>query len=379
VGWDRIFALATRVTAQHNVNVGSNINTAPAVVNDPDLDFGFILVSDYAHHRVVKCWSNTTCADFIQKGSGGLKNPMGLDFGHHDNGRGRNTGWDDSDKLYVASEGTKEIILYNAQDGVLKKSPFCRVPGTPRAVKYFQQSIYVAEYHKHRIVRYNARTGAPQGVFTSGGPTLFRPMDIEFDPFGQQGMGGNLYVASQNSIFQYERHSGAFINQWSKDLRLNSISGISFRRNDPTNHNIFVTGPYMGKVFVELKERNCTQAVGGTYCPDTTQATGEYVKRQYDEYLQNPFGIIAHPVPKKKGTMVTGPRHEVFVCSKDEIRRYDGNTGEFISVYAQMDGMDCTYMHFNQHDQPDCYGASCPVQTCVQCGNLNTVNANKQN
>jgi len=303
----------------------------------------------------------------------------GLDFGHHDNGRAQQTGWDDRDKLYVASEGTSSIILYNAANGILKKSPFCNVPGTPRAVKYFRQSIYVTSYHKHAVYRFNARTGAPQGKFTHGGPTLFRPMDLEFDPFGVEGLGGNLYVASQTSVYQFERHSGAFINQWSKDLRLNSVSGISFRRNDPTNKNLFVTGPYMGKVWVELKERNCTQAVGGTYCPDTTQATGEYVKRQEDEYLKAPIGVVAHSVPKKLGTMVVGPRFELFVCDKDEIRRYDGNTGEFISVYARYDGMDCTFLHFNQLDQPDCYGSSCPVQTCNQCGNLNTINSNKHN
>jgi hypothetical protein len=96
----------------------------------------------------------------------------------------------------------------------------------------------------------------------------------------------------------------------------------------------------MGKVWVELKERNCTEAVGGTFCPDTTQATGEYVKRQEDEYLKAPVGVVAHSVPKKLGTMVVGPRFELFVADKDEIRRYDGNTGEFISVYARYDGMD---------------------------------------
>merc|ERR1712178_183031 len=126
-----------------NVNVGSNINTAPVVVNDPLLDFGSLYACDYAMHRVVECFYNGTCRDFVQKGSGGLKFPWGLDFGHHDNGRGQNTGWDDRDKLYVASEGTSSIILYNAANGILKKSPFCNVPGTPRAVKYFRQSIYV--------------------------------------------------------------------------------------------------------------------------------------------------------------------------------------------------------------------------------------------
>merc|ERR1712100_181345 len=323
--------------ADWNVNVGSNINSAPVVVNDPLLDFGAVYVSDYAQHRVCECFYNGTCRDFVQKGSGGLKWPWGLEFGHHDNGRGQNTGWDDRDKMYVASEGTNSIILYNAANGVLKKSPFANVPGSPRGVKYFRQSIYVASYHKHAVYRFNARTGAPQGKFTHAGPTLFRPLDLEFDPFGRDGLGGNLYVSSQNSVFQYERHSGSFINQWSKDLRLNSVAGISFRRNDPTNKNLFVTGPYMGKVWV------------------------------------------AHSVPKKLGTMVVGPRQELFVADKDEIRRYDGNTGEFISVYARYDGMDATFMHFNQLDQPDCYGASCPVQTCSQCANLNTMNQNKHN
>jgi len=308
-----VVLLAGVATADWNVNTGSNINTAPSVVNDPLLDFGSLYVCDYAQHRVVECFYNGTCRDFVQKGSGGLKWPWGIDFGHHDNGRAQNTGWDDRDKMYVASEGTSSIILYNAANGILKKSPFANVPGTPRAVKYFRQSIYVTSYHKHTVFRFNARTGSPQGKFAHGGPTLFRPMDLEFDPFGRQGLGGNLYVASQTSVYQYERHSGAFINQWSKDLRLNSVSGISFRRNDPTNKNMFVTGPYMGKVWVELKERNCTQAVGGTYCPDTTQATGEYVKRQEDEYLKAPVGIIAHSVPKKLGTMVVGPRFRT-VC-----------------------------------------------------------------
>jgi hypothetical protein len=107
-------------------------------VNDPLLDFGALYVNDYAQHRVVECFYNGTCRDFVQKGSGGLKWPWGLDFGHHDNGRAQNTGWDDRDKLYVASEGTSSIILYNAANGILKKSPFCNVPGTPRGVKYFR-------------------------------------------------------------------------------------------------------------------------------------------------------------------------------------------------------------------------------------------------
>ena len=238
--------------------------------------------------------------------------------------------------------------MYNAANGILKKSPFANVPGTPRAVKYFRccalpppepcsslcrQSIFVTSYHKHTVYRFNARTGSPQGKFTHGGPTLFRPMDLEFDPFGRQGLGGNLYVArcvviaaaaaaaaavvnpcsfrvaagrastntkgtlahsltNGNSMFFWRANAVVFdvfaivyLNKLavgfdqrcfdqrcssliqclcnrSKDLRLNSVSGISFRRNDPTNKNMFVTGPYMGKVWVELKERNCTQAVG---------------------------------------------------------------------------------------------------------------------
>ena len=390
---------------------------------DPDLTA--VYVNDYAQHRVVECFYNGTCRDFVQKGSGGLKWPWcvlrlcTLSFTTttltpavtalpgvltsvttitvvaktlagmtvtNSMLPARVPIGESSAVLAVVFLASlifcppfRSIILYNAANGVLKKSPFAIVPGSPRGVKYFRQSIYVASYHNHAIYRFNARTGAPQGKFTHGGPTLFRPLDLEFDPFGRDGLGGNLYVSSQNSVFQYERHSGSFINQWSKDLRLNSVAGISFRRNDPTNKNMFVTGPYMGKVWVELKERNCTEAVGGTYCPDNTQATGEYVKRQEDEYLKAPVGVVAHPVPKKLGTMVVGARQELFVADKDEIRRYDGNTGEFISVYARYDGMDATFMHFNQLDQQDCYGASCPVQTCNQCAILNTINSNKQN
>merc|ERR1711966_61460 len=99
-----VIAFAARVNGDWNVNVGSNINTAPVVVNDPLLDFGALYVNDYAQHRVVECFYNGTCRDFVQKGSGGLKWPWGLDFGHHDNGRAQNSGWDDRDKLYVASE-----------------------------------------------------------------------------------------------------------------------------------------------------------------------------------------------------------------------------------------------------------------------------------
>jgi hypothetical protein len=85
-------------------------------------------------------------------------------------------------------------------------------------------------------------------------------------------------------------------------------------------------------------------------------------------------------VPKTLGSRVVGPRFEVFVADKDEIRRYDGNTGEFISVYARYDGMDATYMHFNQGDQPDCYGSSCPSpNTCHQCAGLSTINNGKHN
>merc|ERR1711981_1259348 len=126
-----LFIYAQLGLGDWNVNVGSNINSAPVVVNDPLLDYGAVYVSDYAQHRVVECFYNGTCRDFVQKGSGGLKWPWGLEFGHHDNGRAQNTGWDDRDKMYVASEGTNSIILYNAANGVLKKSPFANVPGSP--------------------------------------------------------------------------------------------------------------------------------------------------------------------------------------------------------------------------------------------------------
>merc|ERR1712166_1732283 len=106
LGCTIVFA-ARQVSANNwNVNVGSNINTAPSVVNDPLLDFGTLYVNDYAQHRVVECFYNGTCKDFVQKGSGGLKWPWGIDFGHHDDLRGQSTQWDDRDKLYVASEGT---------------------------------------------------------------------------------------------------------------------------------------------------------------------------------------------------------------------------------------------------------------------------------
>ena len=58
------------------------------------------------------------------------------------------------------------IILYNSADGILVKSPFAVVPGSPRAVKYFRQSIFVTSYHKHTVYRFDARTGSPQGKFT---------------------------------------------------------------------------------------------------------------------------------------------------------------------------------------------------------------------
>merc|ERR1719473_326170 len=64
-----IIAFAARVSGDWNVNVGSNINTAPSVVNDPLLDFGALYVNDYAQHRVVECFYNGTCRDFVQKGA----------------------------------------------------------------------------------------------------------------------------------------------------------------------------------------------------------------------------------------------------------------------------------------------------------------------
>ena len=67
--------VANATGAGWSSNVGSNINTAPSVVNDPLLDFGSLYVCDYAQHRVVECFYNGTCRDFVQKGSGGLKWP----------------------------------------------------------------------------------------------------------------------------------------------------------------------------------------------------------------------------------------------------------------------------------------------------------------
>merc|ERR1711988_1748619 len=62
-----VAGLASLAKADWNVNVGSNINTAPVVVNDPLLDFGSLYACDYAMHRVVECFYNGTCRDLCRR------------------------------------------------------------------------------------------------------------------------------------------------------------------------------------------------------------------------------------------------------------------------------------------------------------------------
>eukprot|EP00656_Telonema_subtile_P018390 TRINITY_DN1992_c0_g1_i3.p1 TRINITY_DN1992_c0_g1~~TRINITY_DN1992_c0_g1_i3.p1 ORF type:complete len:436 (+),score=102.24 TRINITY_DN1992_c0_g1_i3:122-1429(+) len=281
----------------------------------------YIFVSDFLNDRVLRFdFATKAFVDvFVQKGSGGLRGPWGIAFNKYDDPAQPRT-------FYVSSEGTSSVLQYDACDGSFVKT-FANVPGQPRGMKFHllpsshtpprqQKMLLVASAYGDSILKYNALTGSPLGTYATGIDT---PYDLVIGPqsTGVARDPEDIFVTSEHAdaVIQFQNTTGAFKAKFT-DKKVNYANGLVFGTHEQTS-NLYVTGPYAGKVIVKFDQNN-----------------GTYIEHFEDKALEYPLGMVYHD-------------RTLYVIDKNTIRTYDAETGEFLEVWSAHDGLMGSYLLFH--------------------------------
>jgi len=316
--------------------------------------FPTMFVSDFKTSSVLRYNADTGAFFdvFVQPRSGGLDGPWGLAFGLDHN-------------FYVASERTNSVLVYDGSTGAFLKK-FCTVKGQPRSLVFHYWDLYVVSAYGDKVYRYNGYTGSPRGVYIEGGG-LDHPWGLIFNKYsndtyvtseykdhvfrykqptwglyggyGQPSTNGGIHVTGaydpatqttnpqgmgiSNGLGEEITHNsqqlklgvnvwkGRFDKVWT-NTRVNYANGLDF-----TVDSLYVTGPYSGKAIVRFN-----------------RTTGEYMHHFEDEYLNYPVDIKEF-------------RDYLYVCSEDQVRKYNRLNGEFIKTHSQTDGLLGSFLLFH--------------------------------
>merc|ERR1712054_706486 len=316
--------------------------------------FPTMFVSDFKTSSVLRYNADTGAFFdvFVQPRSGGLDGPWGLAFGLDHN-------------FYVASERTNSVLVYDGSTGAFLKK-FCTVKGQPRSMVFHYWDLYVVSAYGDKVYRYNGHTGSPRGIYIEGGG-LDHPWGIIFDKYtndtyvtseykdhvfrykqptwgiyggyGSPSTNGGIHVTGSydpatqstnpqgmgisNGLGEEITHNaqqlklgvnvwkGRFDKVWT-NTRVNYANGLDF-----TVDSLYVTGPYSGKAIVRFN-----------------RTTGEYMHHFEDEYLNYPVDIKEF-------------RDYLYVCSEDQVRKYNRLNGEFIKTHSQTDGLLSSFLLFH--------------------------------
>merc|ERR1711988_1058662 len=328
--------------------------TTATVINATFTFFPTMFVSDFKTSAVLRYNADTGAFFdvFVQPRSGGLDGPWGLAFGLDHN-------------FYVSSERTSSVLVYDGSTGAFLKK-FCTVKGQPRSLVFHYWDLYVVSAYSDKIYRYNGYTGSPRGVYLEGGG-LDHPWGIIFDKFtndtyvtseykdhvfrykqptwglyggyGSPSTNGGIHVVGaydpatqatnpqgmgiSNGLGEEITHNAQqlklgvnvlkcrFDKVWT-NTRVNYANGLDF-----TVDSLYVTGPYCGNCIVRFN-----------------RTTGEYMHHFEDEYLNYPVDIKEF-------------RDYLYVCSEDQVRKYNRLNGEFIKTHSQTDGLLASFLLFH--------------------------------
>jgi len=314
------FTTAYRFTVTATNEIGESAKSPASSSITTQHTRKYIFVSDFLNDRVLRFdFATKSFKDvFVQKGSGGLAGPWGHAFNKFDDPTQPRT-------MLVSSEKTKSLIQYDACDGTHIKK-FAHVSGSPRGLKFHtlpsahkpprqQNMVLVASAYTDSIVKYNAMTGSPLGVFATGVDT---PFDLVISPpeLGEGGIRGvsDVFVSSEHgdAVYLFENTTGAFKAKFT-DKKVNYANGLAIGTDDQTTH-LYVTGPYAGKVIVKFDINN-----------------GSYIEHFEDRDMQYALGMFYMD-------------RTIYLCDKHTIKTYDAETGEFLEVWASHPGMMCAYM-----------------------------------
>jgi hypothetical protein len=222
----------------------------------------------------------------------GLSNPVGVAVGLDGN-------------LYVANGLTNQVLRFSSQTGA-PLGVFASGGGLsgPRDLCFGPDGhLYVASGVTHQVLRYNGLTGAFIGIFAQGGG-LNGPVAVRFGP------DGNLYVAGGNSnaIYAFNGVTGAFIKTFATGSGLSNPAYIDFG----PNRDLYVANFNTNQV---LRFNGVTGV------------------------LKSPFASasLTQPVPIK-----FGPDGNLYVGSadQDKVYKYNGTTGALLGSTALGSGLD---------------------------------------
>jgi DNA-binding beta-propeller fold protein YncE len=267
------------------------------------------LLTTHSGDAVARYDDNGTFIDsFVQPGSGGLQEPRGLAVGSDGN-------------LYVvdAYKDLSNILQFNGQTGAFITT-FAMGNGLdhPYSMTFAPAgsaasgSMLVTNQDNSEVSRFNATTGADDGIFIQAGSG-----GLDAPRLGIYGPDGNYYVASRNTnaILRYDGGSGAFIDAF-----------VTPGSGDLSSPIQFLWGPD-GNLYVGSEDNNKVLRYDGT----TGAFTDTFVDGNHSSGggLTKPSGLAFDPLDG-----------DLYVASRDtgQVLRYDGSTGAFLGVFIDTIG-----------------------------------------
>lgn len=107
-----------------------------------------------------------------------------------------------------------------------------------------------------------------------------------------------------------------------------------------------MTGPWAGGVIARFDHTNGTRPGSTPFlffspCGRSARLTwcspaGTYTEHFEDRGMRKPTSMVYH-----------GPEKSLYVTDQNSIRTYDAETGEFLEVWSQKDGLSAQYLVFH--------------------------------
>lgn len=214
---------------------------------------------------------------------GGLDNPVGLTFGPDGN-------------LYVGSGETDEVLRYDGATGAFLGSFGGGGLDAPRQLNFGPGGdLFVASGATNEILRFDAASGTFLGVFAAGGG-LDGPTSFTFGP------DGDLFVGSvlDDRILRFDGESGAFLGPFVTD-HIDGPHDLAFG----PDHMLYVSNAFAARI---ARFDGVTGAFVDNFVTDLR--------------LSAALGLSWN----EAGDLL------VVNQGRDEVRRYDGFTGEFLGA-----------------------------------------------